>query len=151
MPESIPSDLQETLDKVRRETNSKEQPDWLKHENLGSDIAALFDETKAPEEITPEAEGEPDWMAQLREENEAHPEPASSTTPISVPNVPDWLFTQEDTGGATAPIQSDAPVTHQPPPDWLAAARPDIFAQDFQAEEEKPVETPVEPSLSEFP
>jgi tetratricopeptide (TPR) repeat protein len=144
--ETINPEIQATLDQVRRDTETKDKPDWLKHENLGSDIAALFEETKAAE--PKEAEAEPDWMAQLREENEAHPEPASSTTPISVPNVPDWLFTSEETGGETAPIQSTSPITHQPAPDWLAAARPDIFAQDFQMDktDEKPAEFSGEPA-----
>ncbi len=129
-PEVPTPEIEQYLEQLRKDTAPGEQPDWLKHENLGSDIEALFDQTAKPSEEISEPEGTPDWMAQLREENEAHPEPASSTTPMSVPNVPDWLFTSEDSGGDTAPIQSETPVTHQPPPDWLAAARPDVFAQD---------------------
>ncbi len=133
--EEVPTEeIEQYLEQLRKDTSTGEQPDWLKKENLGSDIEALFEEPKKTEENAPESEGTPDWMVQLREENEAHPEPASSTTPMSVPNVPDWLFTPEDTGGDTAPIQSESPVTHQPPPDWLTAARPDVFAQDVHAE-----------------
>lgn len=130
-------EIEQYLEQLRKDTAPGEQPEWLKKENLSSDIEALFEESPKTEEVAAEPEGAPDWMSQLREENEAHPEPASSTTPMSVPNVPDWLFTPEDGGGDTAPIQSETPVTHQPPPDWLAAARPEVFSQEIQSDEEK--------------
>jgi len=139
-------EIEQYLEQLRKDISPGDQPDWLKKENLGSDLQALFEDTGEPSKTMDLSESEaseavePNWMAQLKSE-EVAPSPSPSTPaptppvsaapPASVPNVPDWLFTPEEVEGETAPIQSETPVTHQPPPDWLAAARPDIFTHDY--------------------
>ncbi len=140
--DEIPTpEIEQYLEQLRKDVTPGDQPDWLKKENLGSDLQALFDEKgKAPEKPVESTAPDLDWMAQLKQEEptQAQPPVPPAPTPqptISVPNVPDWLFTPEEVDGETAPIHSDTPVTHQPPPDWLAAARPDIFSHDFDLNE----------------
>jgi hypothetical protein len=141
-------EIEQYLEQLRKDISPTDQPEWLKSENLGSDLEALFG-TKEQPAVPPDesAPAESDWMSQLKkEEAAAPPQPSEAKSPASVPNVPDWLFTPEDIENETAPIQSDTPVTHQPPPDWLAAARPDIFSQDFERTETTP-EVPEQPEI----
>lgn len=145
--EEVPTpEIEQYLEQLRKDITPSDQPDWLKRENLGSDLEALFEETKKPAtpEPKPEPESEqPDWMLKLKQEEagdlskSAAPEPSQ---PLPS-NVPDWLFASEETDGATAPIQSETPITHQPPPDWLAAARPDIFSRDYILDSDQESET----------
>jgi len=134
-------EIEQYLEQLRKDVTPVDQPDWLKQENLGSDLQALFEDKATSVEKPAESEPENlDWMAKLKEEEQAPAQPPVAPTPppqptTSVPNVPDWLFTPEEVDGETAPIHSDTPVTHQPPPDWLAAARPDIFSRDFDLDE----------------
>jgi tetratricopeptide (TPR) repeat protein len=151
--EEVPTpEIEQYLEQLRKDITPTDQPDWLKKENLGNDLEALFEEQKpaappvAPQAVQPapvipsEPEPEqPDWMAQLKEQEVSSPaQPAAPEPSSALPeNVPDWLFApEEEADGSTAPIQSETPVTHQPPPDWLQAARPDIFGRDEFAQEE---------------
>ncbi|BCY19066.1 MAG: tetratricopeptide repeat protein [Chloroflexi bacterium] len=163
--EEIPTpEIEQYLEQLRKDITPQDQPDWLKKENLGNELEALFEEKPAAQpqapqssaavipNIEPEPEPEqPDWMAQLKEQETSEPAQQAASIPE---NVPDWLFTpEEETDGSTAPIQSETPVTHQPPPDWLQAARPDIFGRE-ELLEEPPAQNvtpaaPVSPEISE--
>lgn len=162
--EEIPTpEIEQYLEQLRKDITPQDQPDWLKKENLGTDLEALFEEKPAapPQAVQPaaavipEAEPEPepeqpDWMAQLKEQETSEPAQPAASIPE---NVPDWLFTpEEESDGSTAPIQSETPVTHQPPPDWLQAARPDIFGRE-ELLEEQPTQAapPVVPAVPEIP
>lgn len=162
--EEVPTpEIEQYLEQLRKDVTPGDQPDWLKKENLGSDLEALFDEKgKQPEKPAEPAEADLDWMSRLKQEEPAtdqSPIPPSppappTTTPqptTSVPNVPDWLFTPEEVDGETAPIHSDTPVTHQPPPDWLAAARPDIFSRDFDLNESDKIPSSESESIQQPP
>jgi tetratricopeptide (TPR) repeat protein len=161
--DEIPApEIEQYLEQLRKDITPQDQPEWLKKENLGTDLEALFSESKtttpqaAPSQPVeaapfqsapvPPAEPEPDqpdWMASLKEQEIVQPFQAAAPPPASsLPeNVPDWLFTpEEEADGSTAPIQNETPVTHQPPPDWLQAARPDIFgADELQEQVQEPV------------
>jgi hypothetical protein len=151
--EEVPTpEIEQYLEQLRKDITPTDQPDWLKKENLGTDLEALFEEQKpsatpfAPQAVPPAAvipsepePEQPDWMTQLKDQEVSSPaQPASKEPASALPdNVPDWLFTpEEEPDGSTAPIQSETPVTHQPPPDWLQAARPDIFGRDEFMEQE---------------
>jgi tetratricopeptide (TPR) repeat protein len=139
--EEIPTpELEQYLEQLRKDVSPGEQPEWLQRENLGSEIEALFDKDKKPAVQPPASEQSPSWMADLKKEELELPQVLPTTPPVSVPNVPDWLFTSESNEEDTAPIQLEPPVTNQPTPDWLkevqqtkqaageeSTARPDIF------------------------
>ena len=126
--EDVPTpEIEQYLEQLRKDISPGEQPEWLQKENLGSDIEALFNEDKKPAEPPASFDQSPSWMADLKKEDLEPPQVPQNNAPISVPNVPDWLFTPETNDGDTAPIDLDAPVTKQPSPDWLKDVKPEVL------------------------
>ncbi|MEI8130806.1 MAG: tetratricopeptide repeat protein [Leptolinea sp.] len=120
------AEVEQYLEQLRKDVSPGEQPDWLKSENLGSDMEALFENDKKSTVPPPSTEATPSWMDDLKKDEVEEPQVSAPTSPISVPNVPDWLFTSETNEEDTAPIELEAPVTIQPTPDWLKEVAPDV-------------------------
>jgi tetratricopeptide (TPR) repeat protein len=126
--EEVPTpEIEQYLEQLRKDISPGEQPEWLQKENLGSDIEALFNEDNKPAVQPSSLDQAPSWMADLKKEDLEPPQVPQNNPPMSVPNVPDWLFTPETGDEDTAPIEFEAPVTKQPSPDWLKDVKPEVL------------------------